>query len=238
MRARAQNADLLKREVGFQVSVPFLLRFLLFCREMDWIPVDIDRPVRPGGTRVLARAASDTELRIHIGDSRILVWHHDDCFGRTVLGAGAAIGILGINDTIVPHEHNTSRLADLFFVNGQFLQGAARAYFCTDCAFEIAVRCVEVHGRLEYSAQTILKERWLEYLRWTSTDTDVTGRARLRKMAKTRGTRGRDRMMLLLGNGTLFLWPRDPCRVCRRQWTQHENRRAEEKRPPLAIDDF
>jgi hypothetical protein len=176
------QAKSLEGEGLFQVHFLFLFRFFLFRGKMNGVAVNVDSFVRPGGTGVFARTAADTIVLLNLGDARILVRNHHDSFCRTVLCARTAVGVFGVDDAIFAHKHHSARLTDFLLIDGKFSQSAAGTDFGADRAFKVAVRRTEIHCRLQQSTQSILKKRRLKDLRRTRTDTDVTGRARLREM--------------------------------------------------------
>ncbi len=91
-----------ERKLFFVVN--FLLDlhlFWLFCNKMQWVPIDINR-FGIGGAGIFAGAAANTDVVVDFRDIQLfLVRHHVDGFGGAVLGAGAAYGILRVNDAIL-----------------------------------------------------------------------------------------------------------------------------------------
>ena len=77
---------------------------------MNGIRLHEDCFPRRDRTRVLARAAADTILVIHLGNGELAVRHHPYGLRRAMLGTGAAIGLLGFNNAIFFYK---MRFADL-----------------------------------------------------------------------------------------------------------------------------
>jgi len=107
---------------------------------------------------MFARSASDAILVVNLRQKKLSVRDHLHRFRRTMLGTGAAVGLLRFNNTVFLHELRFADLDDFLFIRQQRLNRACRADLSADGALESAIVDRVVHPGLHDPCNAILKE--------------------------------------------------------------------------------
>lgn len=126
---------------------------------MPSVPVNVNGPVRAGGTNVFTCAASDAGILVDFGNGELPdIGHHIACACGAMLGTGTAGGIIGIDHTVLLFELNDTYLGNMFLVAGKRQYGTGRTNLSAGSAVEITETGMKIHARLKKPAYAIFKQ--------------------------------------------------------------------------------